>query len=225
MTDEPDRVLRRGGAEHRRRVDDLLDRPVEHPQLLRQRAACAPARPAPARAATAGRGTSSTTSDASPHDRPAARARSSSADPTPRTPSPARPTRPSGTATASPWPAATAGSTAAHPLRVTRREVLIAHDPIPVLGQQREKRPLRQRPSKLGRIEKPDLARHRREHPRMRLKPTGQHRRLFQEPSSRTSLGSWRQSALTGRGGRRSSRPARFGGRAGLGRGCQAAAV
>jgi hypothetical protein len=43
-----------------------------------------------------------------------------------------------------------------------------------MLGQQREKRPRRKRPSKLGRIKEPDLARRRREHARQGLKPTGQ---------------------------------------------------
>ena len=34
----------------------------------------------------------------------------------------------SGTAATTPWPAATAGSTAAHPLRITRSEVLVTHE-------------------------------------------------------------------------------------------------
>ena len=38
VTDQPDRVLRRGRAEHRRRVDDLLDRPVEHAPAPRRAA-------------------------------------------------------------------------------------------------------------------------------------------------------------------------------------------
>ena len=47
---------------------------------------------------------------------------------------------------------------------VQNRQLTIAHDPIPVVGQQREKRPRGQRPSKLGRIKEPDLTRPPREH-------------------------------------------------------------
>lgn len=66
-----------------------------------------------------------------------------------------------------------------HPRRITRREVFVAHDPMPMLGQQREERPLRQRPSKLSRIKEPDLARHHREHAQQRHKPTGRSRDYF----------------------------------------------
>jgi hypothetical protein len=53
---------------------------------------------------------------------------------------------------------------APHPLRIAGREVIITHDLIPMLGQQRKKRPLRQRPNKLGRIKEPHLCRRRRKH-------------------------------------------------------------
>ena len=55
--------------------------------------------------------------------------------------------------------------------RVAVGEVLVAHDPIAVLGQQREERPLRQRPHQLRRIEEPHLRRRRRQHDRRVLNP------------------------------------------------------
>jgi hypothetical protein len=64
---------------------------------------------------------------------------------------------------------------APHPPRVALSEILVAHDPIAVLSQQREKRALRQRPNKLGRIEHPHLIRPRREHAPKGHKPAGQH--------------------------------------------------
>ncbi len=50
------------------------------------------------------------------------------------------------------------------PGRVALCEVLITHDPITVLRQQRDKRPLRQRPHHHRRIEHPHLSRLSREH-------------------------------------------------------------
>ena len=63
---------------------------------------------------------------------------------------------------------------ATHPRRIALREVLIAHDPIAMLSQQREERPLRQRPHHHHRIEQPHLSRLNREHAQNGLKPTGQ---------------------------------------------------
>ena len=136
-------------------------------------------------AATTAPGTSSTTSDASPRDRPAARARSSSADPT--------------------RSASIAGSSESagailqqhhlrqlrrrdrrppDPRRITRREILIAHDPITMLGQQPRRTTPPATAEQLRRIKEPDLTR-----PPSRACPkwsqtTRTDPRLFQESSS-----------------------------------------
>jgi TPP-dependent 2-oxoacid decarboxylase len=53
-------------------------------------------------------------------------------------------------------------------------EVLIAHDPVTMLGQQRVKRTIRQRAHQHRRIKHPDLNRLSGKHARKGLKPTGQ---------------------------------------------------
>lgn len=59
----------------------------------------------------------------------------------------------------------------AQPRRIALREVLITHNPITVLCQQREKRPLRQWPRQHRRIEHPNLRRLSSKHARMVLNP------------------------------------------------------
>ena len=109
---QPHGVLGGVRAEHRRRVHDLLGGASSSPAPPPARASPR-AQGAPCPATAAGRESGSGCSSSSPIGRPAARPRSSSADPKPRPPSPARRRGPCGTAATAPWPAATAGSRAA----------------------------------------------------------------------------------------------------------------
>jgi hypothetical protein len=174
MTNQPHGVLRRRRAEHRRRVDDLLDRAVQQPQLLGQLQRALQRQPLQA-----------------VQQKPGAELRQRRRMPAlmidrqPQRDLPPQIPRHALHRLLIRHAAAVLQQQhlrqlrrrdrrAPHRRRVARREVLIAHDPIPMLGQQRKKRPVRQRPSKLGRIEKPHLARrHRKHHDRVLNPPDG----------------------------------------------------
>jgi hypothetical protein len=175
VTDKPHRVLGGGRAQHRRRVDDLLDRPVEHPELLRdpqralQRHPLELVQQQPSPELHQRRWMPAAVIDRQPErDLPAQIPRDAlhrllvrRARPVLQKQHPGQQRR------RDRWPP--------HPLRIARREVLIAHDPLPMLGQQPKERSLRQRPSKLGRIKEPHLTRRPRQHAQQGLKPAGQH--------------------------------------------------
>jgi hypothetical protein len=163
---QPHRVPGRGGTEHRRRIDDLLGRGIQQPQLLGQR-----------KRVLKRQALLAVQQQAGPIARQRARAPARVVDRQPERNLPAqvprhrlhrpliRAARPilqqqhlgqlrrrdRGTADA---------------VGVTVGEILIPHDPLAMLGQQSEQRTIRQRPDQLGRVEKPNLARRRRKHAR-----------------------------------------------------------
>ncbi len=187
MTDQPDRVLSRSRAEHRRRIDDLLSRPVEHPELLGETQRVLERQPLlavqqqPSAVLRQRRRMPPLMIDRQPQR-----------DLPPQIPRHAL----HRLLIASSRPVLQQhhlrqqrrrNRRPPHPTRIALREVLITHDPITVLCQQREKRTLRQRPHHHRRIEHPNLSRLSREHAPKGHKPVGQTPDFF-----RTLLGAAR---------------------------------
>jgi hypothetical protein len=109
-----------------------------------------------------------------PDDRPADSARPSSADPTPRTPSPGHHSHQSGAARTTPSPTAMAGSTGGPSTASSSPRNPDRGRPDPRARPTTRKRILRQQPGQHRRIEHPDLSRLSCERARKGLQPTGQ---------------------------------------------------
>jgi hypothetical protein len=163
---EPHGVLGGGGAQHRSRVDDLLGRGVEQPQLLRQRerrlerqTLLAVQEQAGTEAGQRARVPAAVVDRQADCDLPAqipghGLHRLLVGEP--------------GAVLQEQQLGQLRGRDrgAADALRIAVGEVLVAHDPLAVLGQQGEERTLRRRPNQLCRIEETNLSRGRREHAR-----------------------------------------------------------
>ncbi len=171
VANQPDGVLRGRRAEHRRRVDDLLDRALKQPDLLGQperrlqRHSLLAMQQQPRAVLRQRRRMPALVIDREPkRDLPPQ---------IPRDRLHRRLIRQAGPVLQQQHlrQQRRRDRRASHPSRVARSEVLITHDPVTVLGQQRVKRALRQRPRQQRRIEHPNLSRPCREHPAMVLNP------------------------------------------------------